>query len=124
MTAIKGYVETVQELDIPDESMRFLKIIENHADRLNTIIDDLLLLSKIENKDKINDLETKKEALSEVINLSIFDCGNLIDKNNIRVIVNCAENIKFDLNKRLLQEAFTNLINNAIKIVIKMVKLI
>ena len=25
VTAIKGYVETVQELDIPDESMRFLK---------------------------------------------------------------------------------------------------
>ena len=115
VTAIKGYVETVQELDVPGKGMSFLKIIENHADRLNTIIDDLLLLSKIENREKINDLETKEEALSEVINLSIFDCGNLIDKNNIRVIVDCPENIKFDLNKRLLQEAFTNLINNACK---------
>lgn len=50
LTAIRGYVEALQDggKDQPAQLDRFLDIIKAHADRLNLIITDLLLLSKIE----------------------------------------------------------------------------
>ena len=49
LTSIKGFVETLLEgaLEDKENSVNFLKIINDHADRLNTLIDDLLDLSHI-----------------------------------------------------------------------------
>src|SRR5690606_17515417 len=50
ITSIKGYVETLLDgaIDSPEDSVRFLQIIVKHTDRLNSIIEDLLSLSRIE----------------------------------------------------------------------------
>jgi two-component system phosphate regulon sensor histidine kinase PhoR len=50
LTAIIGFVQTLQEGAIKDEpkAHRFLDIISDHALRLNRLIDDLLTLSSIE----------------------------------------------------------------------------
>ncbi len=50
LSAIKGYTETLLGGAYQDEtvSLKFLKIIENHANRLTSIIQDLLDLSKLE----------------------------------------------------------------------------
>src|SRR5205823_3435720 len=48
LTAIKGYIEALEDgsKNEPEQLDRFLGIIKAHADRLNLIITDLLLLSK------------------------------------------------------------------------------
>ena len=50
ITSIKGSVETLLQEEEMDGSTlnRFLKIILRHSDRLNSIIEDLLTLSRIE----------------------------------------------------------------------------
>ncbi len=50
ITSIKGSVETLLQEEEMDGSTlnRFLKIIARHSDRLNSIIEDLLTLSRIE----------------------------------------------------------------------------
>ncbi len=50
LTAILGFVETLREGAIEDgkTARRFLEIIENHANRLNRLLDDLLTISNIE----------------------------------------------------------------------------
>ena len=54
ITSIKGFVETLKMTDNLDDDTknRFLTIIENEATRLTRLIDDILLLSTIENKTK------------------------------------------------------------------------
>ncbi len=50
LTAIIGFVQTLQEGAINDKETagRFLTIIAEHAGRLNRLVDDLLILSRIE----------------------------------------------------------------------------
>lgn len=50
LSVIKGYVETlVDGPDIPaDDRERFLKTIQRHAERLNSLLEDLLVLSRLE----------------------------------------------------------------------------
>ena len=51
LCVIKGYVETLVDghADIPAEDReRFLKTIQRHTERLNTLLEDLLVLSRLE----------------------------------------------------------------------------
>ena len=74
ITSIKGFVETLKMTDNLDDDTknRFLTIIENEATRLTRLIDDILLLSTIENKTKKKvekvDLFEVFEEVHEVVN--------------------------------------------------------
>ena len=51
LSVIKGYVETLVDghPDIPlDDQERFLKTIQRHTERLNSLLEDLLVLSRLE----------------------------------------------------------------------------
>jgi len=51
LSVIKGYVETLvdgQEGVAPEDRARFLLTIQRHTERLNSILEDLLLLSRLE----------------------------------------------------------------------------
>jgi two-component system phosphate regulon sensor histidine kinase PhoR len=50
LSLIKGYVETLQDgaKDTPETATRFLEIIERNADRLQLLIEDLLVISEVE----------------------------------------------------------------------------
>ncbi len=50
ITAIKGFAETLIEgaLDDKDNALKFLETIKNNSERLNSLVNDLLVLSRIE----------------------------------------------------------------------------
>jgi two-component system phosphate regulon sensor histidine kinase PhoR len=51
LTAIRGFAETLVSSDVsPEEVGKYLSIILKHAERLGTLIDDLLDLSRIESR--------------------------------------------------------------------------
>ncbi|OJT85141.1 hypothetical protein BM533_17980, partial [Clostridioides difficile] len=55
LTSISGFVETLKSNENIDVNTRnrFLEIIESESDRLKRLIDDILLLSFVENKDTL-----------------------------------------------------------------------
>ncbi|HTX54382.1 MAG TPA: histidine kinase dimerization/phospho-acceptor domain-containing protein, partial [Candidatus Baltobacteraceae bacterium] len=62
LTAIKGFVETLHQGQVkPEDAERFLGIIAKHVDRLSVIIEDLLMLSRIE--DQAERAEIKRETV-------------------------------------------------------------
>ena len=73
LSVIKGYVETLVDGsdDIPaSDRARFLKTIQRHTDRLNSLLEDLLVLSRLES---INPGLSRESAdLNELLN-SIMD---------------------------------------------------
>jgi two-component system phosphate regulon sensor histidine kinase PhoR len=117
ITSIKGFVETLQEgaLANPEQAKRFLEIIARHADRLNAIIDDLLTLSRLEEDTERRALSFEitplKPILTEAIELSEMKA----EEKRIQISLDCDENIQARVNPALLEQAVTNLINNAIK---------
>ena len=57
LTAIKGFVETLQDTNNDDENQHYLNIIKRHTDRVIKIVNDLLLLSRLEGKSDSLELE-------------------------------------------------------------------
>ena len=66
ITAIKGFAETLLEgaLDDRENARKFLETIRNHSERLNSLVNDLLTLSRIELGDII--IEKTAVSISEV----------------------------------------------------------
>jgi len=116
LTAIRGYVEALQDggKDTPEELDRFLDIIRAHADRLNLIITDLLLLSKIE----FGQIPLKQEpvALTGLIDRTVGLLRHLVEHKQHTVVVNIPADLPPILgDEERLGQVFSNLLDNAIK---------
>jgi two-component system phosphate regulon sensor histidine kinase PhoR len=117
VTSIKGFVETLQEGAIkkPEEAERFLDIISRQADRLNSIIEDLLLLSRIEQSGEKKEVEFIEAGLKSALESAIETCSGKASEKNISIDLNCEDTLTARINPALLEQAVVNLIDNAIK---------
>jgi two-component system phosphate regulon sensor histidine kinase PhoR len=116
LTAIKGFVETLRtgERAEPQETERFLAIIEKHVNRLTAIIEDLMKLSKIEQQDEKREIQFKESSVKSVILSAIQTCREKAKAKNITVDFVCQEDISLRLDSRLMTQALVNLLDNAI----------
>jgi len=116
ITSIKGFVETLLDgaMNNPAEAERFLKIVAKHADRLNSIIEDLLMLSRLEQGGK-EGMEMQKAGLCGILNSAVEVCAQRAGAKNITVNVECADNLIATVNPPLIEQALINLIGNAVK---------
>lgn len=117
VASIKGFVETLLDgaLDDPANARRFLEIVGRQADRLASIIEDLLALSRIEQREGAGNLPLEATRIADVFSAVIADCGPRADARSIRLDVACSEGIEADVNPPLLEQAVINLVDNAIK---------
>jgi two-component system phosphate regulon sensor histidine kinase PhoR len=118
ITSIKGFVETLLDgaLEDPQDTKRFLEIINKQADRLNSIVEDLLTLSRLEQDEKDNtELIFQNENLSEMLQSAVDACKVDAEDKNIEVEISCPENIMVFVNGPLLEQAIVNLVINSIK---------
>ncbi|HEY5653398.1 MAG TPA: ATP-binding protein [Pontiella sp.] len=115
ITSIKGFVETLLsgEWKHDPDMLRFLEIIHQQSGRLNAIIDDLLTLSRLEQRGGV--VMTEPAQLDAVIEAAIYLCQLQANKKNIQIDMICPEDLELPLNAPLLEQALVNLIVNAIK---------
>lgn len=115
LTSIKGFVETLKEkANTNTENRHFLEIIERNTDRLIDIVDDLLLLSNLE--DKKQKLKIEKINLREMADniLKIFEIK--FKEKKISFELDISDNISnINADPFWLEQLFINLIDNAIK---------
>ncbi len=117
ITSIKGFLETLKEGAIkdPENAERFLDIIIRHTERLDTIIEDLLSLSRIERESERGEIALEKGSVREVIDAVGRACLRAARKKNISLECNVEEDLSAKFNARLLEQALVNLVDNAIK---------
>ncbi|MGD9016163.1 MAG: ATP-binding protein, partial [Desulfobacterales bacterium] len=116
ITAIKGFVETLIDdghLD-PDESRRFLAIIQRHVERLIAILEDLISLSHIEQRVEADDIERQTSPLLPIIDRSVAVCREKADRKGIRIHTECQASLTGTINTLMVERALSNLIDNAI----------
>jgi len=115
ITSISGYIETALD-DIPyDTKNDFLRKSLNQTTRLNSIIDDLLRLSRIEALEDENTFSLLKQNLLAVIDGSIEDVSASLKKFNKKIIIECPKTLSAKIDAQLFREAINNLLENAIK---------
>ncbi|MDH4319577.1 MAG: cell wall metabolism sensor histidine kinase WalK, partial [Desulfobulbaceae bacterium] len=117
ITTIKGFVETLLEgaLGKPEEASRFLTIIAKNVNRLSAIIEDLLILSRLELHGRELAISFQRERIYKVLSAAKEACEPAAEKKKIRLVMSCPAGLEADVNTRLLEQALVNLIGNAIK---------
>lgn len=117
ITLIKGFLETLQmgAVNKKKERDEFLSIIQRHANRLDAIIEDLLILSTIEQKDDTHLIETSLESLNGIIQKAMAFCEKKATQKDSVITFHSSENIVAKMNASLIEQAIINLIDNAIK---------
>lgn len=112
LTSIKGFAETLKYVEDTATREKFLDIIDKEAERLTSLINDILILSNIENSNKmIEDEFTPSEVIEDVINMFTANV------NKKEVIINYEGNKGVVLigDKDKFFQMMLNLVENAIK---------
>ncbi|NLZ18094.1 MAG: HAMP domain-containing protein [Desulfobulbaceae bacterium] len=115
ITVIKGYIETLLDgaLAEQDTARNFLRVAAAQANRLDAIVDDLLTLSRIEDKTDQN-VVTSPASAQQVLENAVEACVPLAEEKGIQLEVECAPELRAPMNQPLLEQAVINLLNNAI----------
>jgi two-component system phosphate regulon sensor histidine kinase PhoR len=117
ITSVKGFVETLQDgaLGVREDAERFLGIIASELDRLNSIIEDLLLLSRVEQDTEEREITVGETIVGDVLKAAVQARAAKADEKKIEVDLRCDEDLVVEANALLLEHAVVNLIDNAIK---------
>ena len=115
LTAIKGFAETLQEdlkLGAVDTAQDHVAIISRNADRLMSLIDDLLVLSRLESgKDE---LQIQALDTQSITSQAIDGLTELQRRMGHQVKVECSASTVFGDPLRV-EQVLTNLIGNALR---------
>ena len=115
LTVIKGYLETISE-PLARNNPRYekpLKDMAQQAERMKTIVDDLLYLSKLENTDNAEDIEYINVAALMVTLQK--EAQSMCDKKQHELIVTVDSKRQIRGAIKELHSAFSNLIFNAVR---------
>jgi signal transduction histidine kinase len=113
LSLIRGYAETIRDVtgDNRDKRDRQLGIIIEESERLGSIVDDILDLSRMQSGGIV--LETTPFDLLHTINDVISRYGILIEKTGIRLAVQGDGSIVVHADEARIKQVLFNLINNA-----------
>ena len=116
ITAIRGYVETLLDgaLEDTDNARRFLDIVLRQAGRLDAIVDDLLTLSRIENRDGHEAITLAPAPVRPVLESAVQTCAVQAAERGIEVRVEGDGGLRAAINAPLLEQAVINLLQNAV----------
>jgi len=115
LTSIRGFIETLQEgaLENPKVARRFLDIIDLEAERLYSLIQDILLLSEIENREQEQEYFYYEwiDIIQEVVQL----LQPKVQKKGLDLVVDLSPSLPpFYCNKDRIKQMVINILDNAI----------
>ena len=116
LVSIKGFLETITDSAKNDlkSQKKFLEIMKSEANKMEILIEDLMLLSRIELQEHIR-LKDKVD-IKEVIENIILLNSKKISEKKLNVNLNIKEGERFVIgDKEKLSAVFLNLLDNAIK---------
>ena len=117
LATVMGFLETIRgpAKDDKKSMSKFLGIMDKETIRMKRLIDDLLVVSKIESDEHIH--PTKKVNLIKTLNNVIESLKEYALKKNIQIRTNyqLSENLSVLGNEDELVQVFTNIIDNSIK---------
>jgi two-component system, OmpR family, phosphate regulon sensor histidine kinase PhoR len=116
ITAIKGFAETLLEgaLHDTEHAEKFLKIIKANSERINSLVDDLMTISKIELG--VSKIETSQVDISDATEHALALLRPKAEEKQLFLKTDFpAEHIKITADRNKLIQILTNLVDNSIK---------
>ncbi len=117
VSVIKGYAETLLDGTMaadPERAVRFVEIILSHSERLSTLINDILTLSKLESKDTVLDLHPLDAAGTMAKTCMLLEEN--AHKKSISLVCDPPRGLpRVMADQGRLEQVLMNLLDNAIK---------
>lgn len=107
LTVLKGYIETLQDFDEGNSPLltNSLCNMQGQTERMQHLVDDLLLLAHLETKGKKHEIINIPQLLKQICHEN--------SATRIELILDSSAQLRGDENE--LRSAFTNLLGNALK---------
>lgn len=127
LTVLSGFIETIQTLDLDDiERTKYLGLMEQQTQRMQSLVSDLLILSKLEGSPApLSDIWVSADALITTceleakvlkIDLSVKSGEKeVVSKNVGNLIFEIQPNLELAGSQTELLSAMCNLVNNAVR---------
>ena len=113
LTSIKGFAETLEE-EVGEDAKHYVDIIKRNTDRLINIVEDLLLLSQLEEKGA--GLEIEKVDLKILAEQTIRIFENHAKEKELKLTLDCADGLPPVMADPFkIEQMIINLLDNAIK---------
>jgi two-component system phosphate regulon sensor histidine kinase PhoR len=115
LSVINGYLETLEDEEVDRAmSLKAIGAMRRHADRLNRLIEDLLIISRMEEKGI--SLETSRSSVEPVLKSVVEQADPEIGERHARVTLDIPEGLPLlSLDPHRLEQAFANLLANALR---------
>jgi len=88
---------------------------KEEAEYVNSIIEDLLSLSRLERDAESDEVDRTHERLLPILESALQSCSSIAKSREVDVNLFCSEEIVANVNSALLEQAVINLVDNAIK---------
>ena len=117
ITALRGCVETLSDpaQRRPEDDKRFMAMMSRQVERLGSIVEDLLSLSRIEHNAEHKRILLESGPVCDVLRRAVQAFAKAADAKSMAVTVVCSADLSAPINAPLLEQAVGNLIDNAIK---------
>ena len=114
LTVVNGFVETMQDMQNLENDMarRALQLMGDQTTRMESLVDDLLTLSRLENEQNV--LHEEQVDIPQLLR-SVYEEGNSLSdgKHQIRLEIESEARVSGSVSE--LHSAFGNLVSNAIR---------
>jgi two-component system phosphate regulon sensor histidine kinase PhoR len=115
LTSIKGFVETLIDgaMDDKEHGRGFLKIIQDHANRLDSLVSDILSLAHLESREMALD---KKEFCPKIeADRIISGFAAQARKADVKIKNELPSGLSVNADEKRIDQVLTNLIDNAVR---------
>lgn len=114
ITSIQGYAELLENGIIKDETMRqdFIKRIHKEASRMTSLINDILMISRLESREA--KLTYTEVNLAEVAREAVEGLKPLTAQKQVYIHQDCQDAVIW-ADEKQMKELISNLISNAVK---------
>ena len=116
LTSINGYLQLLEQGivgELTPEQLNYVHVAQRNGERLTSLIDDLLMLSRFD-AGRI-DLKREPVDLAEQLRHLREEMAPVADKGDSRLRLDAPGELLVEGDARRLQQSFANLVSNAIK---------
>ena len=117
LTSIVGSIETLKESDLEKSPQvgNFINMIRKNSQRLVSIIEDLLKLSRLEQESEERAWEFEQHMIKNVITDTVSLLEKKAEQKKITIEIKCPDNISAEINRGYFEDGLINLVDNALK---------